>query len=57
MCGLCVRVWARPEDDLVLIYAEPGLEDLSRLLADEKLVDLVTSLMWESSGTSGKEGF
>jgi hypothetical protein len=32
LSGLCVRVWCRPEHDLVLIYAEPLLEDLTRLL-------------------------
>jgi hypothetical protein len=50
--GLSVRVSAKPEDDLVLIYADPVLEDLKRLVASEgdKLLELVQSLIWECSG-------
>ncbi len=53
--GLCLRVWVRPEQDLVLIYADPVLEDLKRLLAScdnsHHLLEVVKTLIWELSGT------
>ena len=52
--GLCVRVWLRPEEDLVVIYAEPRLEDLTRLLGDERLLALAKALLWNLSGTAVK---
>ena len=33
--SLCIRVIARPEQDVVLIYADPFLEDLRQLLASK----------------------
>ena len=33
--SLCIRVIARPEQDVVLIYADPVLEDLRQLLASK----------------------
>ena len=51
--SLCIRVIARPEQDVVLIYADPVLEDLKLLLAseDDRLLEDVKSLIWNLAGT------
>ena len=51
--SLCIRVIARPEQDVVLIYADPVLEDLKLLLASEndRLLEDVKSLIWDLAGT------
>ena len=35
LSGLSIRVWLNPEQDVVLIYADPVLEDLRQLLASK----------------------
>ena len=53
LSGLSIRVWLNPEQDVVLIYADPVLEDLRRLLLseDDRLLKVVKSLIEELSGT------
>ena len=53
LSGLSIRVWLNPEKDVVLIYADPVLEDLKLLLASEndRLLEDVKSLIWDLAGT------
>ena len=53
LSGLSIRVWLNPEQDVVLIYADPVLEDLKLLLASEndRLLEDVKSLIWDLAGT------
>ena len=53
LSGLSIRVWLNPEQDVVLIYADPVLEDLNLLLASEndRLLEDVKSLIWDLAGT------
>ena len=53
LSGLSIRVWLNPEQDVVLIYADPVLEDLKLLLAseDDRLLEDVKSLIWNLAGT------
>ena len=53
LSGLSIRVWLNPEQDVVVIYADPVLEDLKLLLASEndRLLEDVKSLIWDLAGT------
>ena len=53
LSGLSIRVWLNPEQDVVLIYADPVFEDLKLLLASEndRLLEDVKSLIWDLAGT------
>ena len=53
LSGLSIRVWLNPEQDVVLIYADPVLEVLKLLLASEndRLLEDVKSLIWDLAGT------
>ena len=53
LSGLSIRVWLNPEQDVVLIYADPVLEDLKLLLASEndRLLEDVKSLIWDLAGS------